>query len=526
MKARWYQEEALDALFDYLSTQPGNPILALPTGTGKSFIIAEFIRRVMQHYPAQRFLMLTHVKELIVQNAQELLAVWPTAPLGVYSAGAKRREHNMPITFAGIASAVNKASLFRHIDLVFIDECHLVSPKGLTMYRTLLAELAKYNPRLRVIGLTATNWRLGLGMLTDGGVFNATCYDLTTPASFNRLIADGFLAPLIPKRTALQYDLRAVKTDKGDYNLSSLQGALDVEALTLAAVRETIEQGQNRKHWLIFASGIEHAEHIAATFSSLGVSAALVHSKMPDRQRDAELEAFKAGRYRCLVNNTMFTTGFNFPALDLISIMSATKSSSKWVQILGRGTRPCDGKENCLILDYGGNTVRLGEINNPVIPGKKGTGGGMAPVKVCPSCMTYNPASIGHCAYCGAEFPHAPLKLAQAASTKELIKEALPVVEPFKVDRVTYSLHHPFASKSPSLLVSYYCGLRLFKEWVCLQHPGPIRGKATRWWRDRSKHAPPATIEAALLLVSDLIEPKQIKVWINKIHPEVINYDF
>ena len=266
---RYYQEDSISALYHYFMTNHGNPVVALPTGTGKSIVIAEFIRGVFQHYPGQRIMMLTHVKELIEQNFEKLITLWPSAPSGIYSSGMKRKDTSCPITFAGIASVHSKAAEFGHIDLVLIDECHLVSPNSSTMYNGFLAKLRERNPWLKVVGFSATPYRLGLGLLTDGGLFTDICHDLTGMEAFNRLVAEGYLAPLVPKRTRMEYDTSDVKVQGGEFVQRDLQVAVDKDALTYAAVQEMLEYGQDRAHWLIFASGIEHAEHVGAALDSL-----------------------------------------------------------------------------------------------------------------------------------------------------------------------------------------------------------------------------------------------------------------
>ncbi len=525
MKLRWYQEEALDAVWQYFCTKAGNPIIAMPTGTGKSLVIAEFIRRMMQ-YPGQRVMMLTHVKELIVQNMQELLAVWPTAPAGIYSAGVGRKDYHCPITFAGIGSVANKANLFGHIDIVFIDEAHLVSHSSTTMYRKFLAKLKKVNPSVKVIGLTATKYRLGLGMLTEGGLFTDVCYDITTMESFNRLVAEGYLAPLIPKRTTMQYSTDGISRVGGEFNQKELQAAVDVDQLTYAAVRETIELGYDRKHWLIFASGVEHCEHVAAAFDSFNIPVTFIHSNLTGEERDRRLLDFARGKYRAMVNNSILTTGYNFKPLDLISVMAPTESTSRWVQMLGRGTRPSPetGKTNCLVLDFAKNTQRLGPINDPCIPKKKGKGGGTAPVKICPACNTYNHASVRECVNCHYEFPK-ELKIDISASSIEVMKDGLPVVEEFKVSRVVYNIHHK-ENKPSTLRVTYYCGLRLFTEHVCLEHVGFASKRARDWWRARSDIEPPETVTEAMHHINDLEEPLKIAVWLNTKYPEIVRHDF
>jgi len=548
MRPRWYQDEAVQSTFTYfMNGRQGNPIVALPTGTGKSIVIGDFLRRVFALYSGQRTMMLTHVKELIAQNADKLLAIWPTAPLGIYSAGLKSRQLNHQITFAGIASVAKLAKEIGHIDLILVDECHLISPNEETMYQLLIKGLKEINPYLKVIGFTATPWRLGVGHLVDDGIFTDVCYDMTGLEAFNRLVSEGFLSPLVPKRTSLELDTSKVHVHAGEFKQNELQLAVDKEELTWAACKEMVEFGHDRYRWLVFASGVEHAEHIASMLDSLGVSTVVVHSKMKEDERDRRIAEFKSGKYRCAVNNNVLTTGFDLPDIDLIGVLRPTKSTVLWVQMLGRGTRPvyapgfdletiegrlaamaAGPKQNCLVLDFAGNTRSLGPINDPVLPKAKGKkGGGEAPVKICEECGTYNHASVRYCAHCGQEFPR-ELKIKKTAFTDELMKGTieLPQVETFQVDRVVYAEHQK-EGRPPTLQVSYFCGLRMFKEWVCLEHEGFPKHKARDWWRERLLQPdPPDTIAEALESLNQLRTPTHIRVWINKKYPEVMAHAY
>ena len=547
MILRPYQSDAIAAIYNYFMAENGNPIVAIPTGAGKAVIIGEFVRGIFQHYPHQRVMMLTHNREIISQNMQKLLTLWPTAPAGIYSAGIGRRESHFPITFAGIASVAGKASFFGHQDLVLIDECHLVGTKDSTMYRTFLAALKKVNPQLKVIGFTATHYRLGLGLLTEGELFSDICYDLTGLDAFNHLLDEGYLSPLIPKRTAMLYDVSDVGMSGGEYKQGELQKAVDKTELTYTAIQELIHYGQDRKHWLIFASGIEHSEHVASMLEYFNIPTCVVHSKMTSDQRDANIAGFKSGRYRAAVNNSVLTTGFDFPEMDLVGVLRPTSSPGLWVQMLGRATRPvyapgfdlqtkegrlaaiaAGPKQNALILDFAGNTRRLGPINDPVIPKAKGKGGGgTAPVKVCEICNVYNHAGVRFCTACGAEFPK-ELKINGTAYTDEIIKTSLPQVEIFKVDRVIYTEHRKRsdAMRPPTMQVTYYSGLRMFREWVCFEHDRFALHKAHDWWRARSWDEPPETVKEAIAAVNALKEPTHLRVWIKKANDEILGYSF
>jgi DNA repair protein RadD len=193
--------------------------------------------------------------------------------------------------------------------------------------------------------------------------------------------------------------------------------------------------------------------------------------------------------------------------------------------MLGRGTRPCEGKENCLVLDYAGNTKRLGPINDPIKPRKKGQAVGDPPVKICENCGMYNHASVRFCDNCGAEFKF-KVKIVQRASTEQLLKSDAPVIERFNVHKVIYSRHNK-AFTLPSIRVDYYCeGLARFREWVGIGRTGPFGNKAKHWWKQRSTVPVPETVDEALALSSYLREPKTITVHVNKSLPEILSYEF
>ena len=526
MQLRQYQQEAVDSIFNYFANGgTGNPLVAMPTGTGKSLIIGGFIKRVMTYWPRQRFLVLTHVKELIEQNALKLQEMWPDAPIGINSAGLRQRDTLMPILFGGIGSVKGDVASLGWRDLLFIDEAHLLSPNSNTMYQQVITLLRAINPHLKIIGLTATPWRTGQGMLTNDGLFTDICFDITGVEAFNRLIAEGYLAPLIPKRTHTALDTSDVSVSNGEFVQSSLQKAVDKEAVTFEGLRELVHYGEQRQSWLVFASGVEHADHIAEMLRlRFGVAAAAVHSKSTDR--DAILADFKTGRLRCVVNNNVLTTGFDYPPIDLIGMFRPTMSTGLWVQMLGRGTRPSreTHKQNCLVLDFARNTERLGPINDPVIPKQKKGEPGEAPVKICEACGAYNHASARICCDCGTEFVFKN-KLVQTASTEELLRGVLPVVEYFDVDRVIYNRHEKPGSP-PSIRASYYSGMRMFNDWVCLEHTGYARAKARDWWRMAHWGEPPETTDDALRLISQLRSPRRIRVHVNKKYPEILGYEY
>lgn len=545
-----YQYEAVDSIFDYFSNKAGNPLVAMPTGTGKALVIATFLERIFRHWPNQKVLNLTHVKELIQQNYMELMSYWPGAPAGINSAGLGKRDIHHKIIFAGIGSVAKYAASFGHVDLILIDEAHLVSENDEAMYRTFIEGLRAINPCLKIVGFTATPYRLGLGLLTEGTLFTDICFDITGMEAFNRLIAEGYLCPVVPKQTKTVLDVDGVHMRGGEFISKELQTAVDKNEITEAACREACELAQDRKHWLVFCAGVEHAENTAAILNMLGVSAVAITNKMgKDARRDA-IRDWKSGRYRAAVNNNILTTGINFPAVDLILVLRPTGSTVLWVQMLGRGTRCVyapgfnlgdyhermiaiseGGKRNCLVLDYARNSKRLGPINDPLIPRKRGETPGDAPIRLCDECGAYNHASARFCGgkpppdvvegYCGVEFPR-ETKLHFSASEAPMIKGDMPITEIFKVDHITYSEHQKQGAQ-PSMRVTYYCGIRRFSEFILLEHNNAYASrKARNWWRDRSDLAPPLTTMQALERTGELKTPTHLRVWINKQYPEIM----
>ena len=532
LEPRPYQIEAVDSLWNFFKTKTGNPIVALPTGTGKSVIQAMFLESIFRLYPAQKILCLTHVKKLIEQNHAKLLQIWPTAPAGIFSAGLKRKDTKNKIIFGGIASVVRHAKEFGKVHIVIVDEAHLVSTKEESMYQAFFAELKLLNPHLKIIGMTATPWRQKQGKITDDGIFTDICYDITGIGEFNKLIKDGYLCPLVPKRTELLLDVTGVHKVGGDFNAAELQLAVDKDEITYAALKETIEKSTDRNHWLIFASGIDHATNISSMLNHMGVTSRVAHSKLPQAECDANINDWLAGKFTAIVNNGMLTTGIDFPALDLIVMLRPTSSVSLWVQMLGRGTRPFEGKLNTLVLDFAGNTKRLGPINDPVLPRAKGKKTGEAPIRICDHCDTYNHASARYCGGepyktaegCGHEFTFTT-KLKQKASSDELIKSYTPIVESFKVDSVNYA-YHAKVGKPPMMKVTYFCNLSKFTEYVLFEHVGFGERKAREWWQERTDIRCPKTSLEALALTEKLLAPTNIMVWTNTAFPKIMKTSF
>lgn len=487
IELRPYQKAAVSAVYDYFATRDGNPLIVLPTGAGKSLTLADFIHGAIGQFPDTRVIVLTHVKELIEQDANAILRYWPDAPIGIWSAGLGAKQ-KAPITVAGIQSIHKLPATFAGTDLVIIDEAHLLSKNSDTMYGRFLSGLRHYNPALKVIGLTATPYRMDSGLLTEGTqrVFTDIAYE----AQVGDLIRDGYLCPLVAKGGVTKADLSGVGTRGGEFIESQLQRAVDKAELIEGALAEVEALAEDRRHILGFCAGVEHAKHCAEAAAARGWAADYVTGDMPPGDRDARIKAFKDGRTRILFNAMLLTTGFDAPHIDCIVMLRPTKSTGLYVQIMGRGLRRHECKENTLVLDFAGNIARHGPIDQIKVKrkGEKGDAVSVAPVKECPQCHELVHTSVNPCPGCGHEWPKAAAHGTEAAAG--VIVAALEKPKTYAVSSVTYDRYQK-PGKAPSLRATYVCGISTFTEWVPIEDDRSyVRKHAVRWFWERGLMCP------------------------------------
>lgn len=501
---------------DYWREGGGNPLVDLATGLGKSVVIASMIRDLLTAYPDMRVLVLVHVRELVSQDFTALVRLWPAAPAGIYSAGLGRRDAHHQIVFAGIQSVYRKARELGPRDLVLIDEAHLVPNGGDGMYRRLLDDLRDLRPDLRVAGFSATPYRLDSGRLDDGDgrLFDRVVYSYGVGAG----IDDGWLSPLVSKRAASEIDVAGVARRGGEFVAGALEAAADTEALTRAAVEEMLAYGQNRRSWLVFCAGVKHADHVAEALNRAGIPAACITGETESGLRDHLIRQFKSGQLRALTNANVLTTGFDAPATDMIAMLRPTLSTGLFVQMVGRGTRLADGKENCLVLDFAGNCRRHGPVDAIEIETKRKKAAkedlAVKPetvrAKECPNCQSMAGLSARVCKVCGHEWPAVAEHEAAADDAPILSREVK--VEPNDHPVVSWSAKpHMKLGSPPSLRVEYLAGLLSVSEWVALEHRGYPRQKAGEWWRRHGGDLPvPATVDEAIVRFGELTRPSHI----------------
>lgn len=509
MKLRDYQREAVDACYQHWSNGTiQNPLIVAPTGAGKSAILGTMAAEVTQD-PDSRVIVLTHRSELIEQDAKAI-RTFTNEPIGIYSAQLKRKDMKQRIVVAGINSVYKKATRFDPFDVVIIDECHLLSRNADSMYGRFLQEARLCNPRMKLVGLTATHYRLDSGMLHEGkgALFDGIAYEI----GVKMLLERGYLAPLVSKSGAGEIDLSNVHRRGGEYIPSELAQAADNDLLTQMACDEMVQVGANRKSWIVFCSSVAHCEHVRDALRARGVTCEAVTGDLLPDERKSSYARFDSQELRCITSCQVLTTGFDQPKVDLIALLTATESTGLYIQMVGRGTRIHPTKTNCLLLDYGGNVVRHGCFDDVRPKFKRASGEeGTAPAKECPKCAEIVHAGVRTCPSCGHEFPppeivHSPIAYDGAVLTAQVKPQEL------EVTGVRY-VRHKKIGKPDSVRIDYQCGmLSVFSEWLCPEHEGFARrkfeGRCLSEWGIR----PLANVGEVLEVSKTLPQPRAIVV--------------
>jgi len=397
MTLRTYQQDAHDAAWLHMRTSVAPCLIEAATGAGKSHVIAA-LAQTIHGATGKKVLCLAPSAELVTQNRQKYTASGHKASMFSASAGAKDLRHN--VVFGSPLTVKNRISRFQSgYAAVVIDEAHGLTPT----IKGIIDAMRDGNPMLRVIGLTATPYRLGSGYIfrqwTDGKVNS----DETTRDPYFPILVDRITAPELIDLGFLTRPVLGSAGTEG-YDTASLtangQGKFDSQAVdrayhghgrkTAAIVADVVAQSANRNGVMFFAATVQHANEVMASLPP-GLSA-LVTGETPASERKRILSAFKSRTTKYLVNVSVLTVGFDAPHVDVIAILRKTESVGLLQQIIGRGLRLDTNKPDCLVLDYTTNIEDHcpdGDLFAPEIKAGKEAGEGKAPA-VCPTCSYEN----------------------------------------------------------------------------------------------------------------------------------------
>ncbi len=484
MKLRPYQSEAIAAVNAALRERDDNPCIVLPTGSGKSLVMASLISQWVRACPDFRVMVLAHRKELVDQNAEELIGIDSSLSVGVYAASLKRRDTLHNVTFAAIQSVAKKANDFPIQDVLIIDEADMIPVKGEGTYRKFISDMKNRNPSLRVVGLSATPYRMGSGPICHKDhILNWIPYE----SNIGDLIRDGYLSPI---RTVegehSKLNLENVKKSRNDFNLKDLAMHVDKADVVAQAVKDMVQivRRENRKSVAVFGIDIEHCKHIQKELRRYGIDAPCVFGSTKQKERDELTEKFKQQQIQYLISVDTLNVGFNAKCVDVVAMLRPTLSKRVWVQSVGRGLRLFPTKQDCLVLDYGDNIMKHGPIDIDE--------GEQVKLAKCGQCENVFSRAVKKCPSCGWEIPPVQREIFEAEEERERQMHAakahagMLLAKPrwMPVNGVSLRLHRK-AGKPDSVRVEYMCGMTVVKEWLLLDHGSYGISKARKWLSDR-----------------------------------------
>ncbi|MGZ3690437.1 MAG: DEAD/DEAH box helicase family protein [Pseudobdellovibrio sp.] len=385
-KLRDYQQQAVNNTIKFFQKKRVPAVIVLPTGAGKSLVIAELAR-----VARGRVLVLAHVKELVEQNYEKYKSYGLEA--GIFSASLGKKDRDQKAIFGSVQSVARAPDeFFNNFSLLVIDECHRVAEEGSTQYQEVIQKLLKQNPELCILGLTATPFRLGLGWIYE---FSQTGEIKTEqPRFFKQCVYELPLSYMIKNKyltTPVKVDIPVTCYDFSELSDRDRQfTTAEVEEILKSQKRLTpfiikniidITERYNRKGVMIFSSSVKHAEEVM-TYLPPG-QARIVLGDTEMNERDQIVEDFKQKKFKYLVNVSVLTTGFDAPHVDVIAILRPTQSNSLYQQIVGRGLRLSEDKKDCYVLDYAG----MGhDIYTPEISDKRPAKDTVSVIIPCPKC--------------------------------------------------------------------------------------------------------------------------------------------
>lgn len=464
MELRYYQREAINAVLNEFK-QERNALVELCAGSGKSVVIAGLIKELKKYKPYGRVLMVVDSATLVAQNVDKIYKVNPELNIGTFSASLKEKNLNADIVCGTIQSLYKKTpNELGVFEILCIDEAHMISPNDNTIYRTLIKNLQVLNPRLRICGLTATPFRMDTGMITDGdnALFDRICYSF----DMNKGIKEGFLSPLISQVSKQELDLSGVKISRTtkDYDIRSLDVIMSNQERVQMTVHEALELCKERKHVLWFCSSLHHIELIKEELITCGEKCEVIIGSTSQSERTRIKTAFEHEEIKHILSCDALLKGFDCPCVDCLVCLAPTKSTGRYIQEVCRGDRKCEGKINCLVLDFANLIATHGAVNDIKIEKKinKETNKPELEVvkiinntKLCLNCRTAIPIKATECPHCHYIYTQEELLKHDITPSKLNIMEDFNACK-LKVDKVFYK---QYTSKSgrDCLKIDYLC---------------------------------------------------------------------
>ena len=543
---RNYQVSALENIWKALQMEQ-SVLLEAACSSGKTLLFSKIIQRLLTENPSFRVLVLMDREVLVRQTQEKIIKVAPELVLdiGIICASVSdEKVLHKRITIASRQSLAGQLNRFEAVNLVVVDECHLMAiPKDNEpepdQFALIINTLRQYNPKTRLWGVTATPFRLN-----DGWIFgqkNAPgCRpyfdDVHYRITVGELLSEGFLAPLVGKTVVsggLNERLNTVRLTGGEFNLGELSDVMCQGVHIRSAVEAWKEHASDRKKTLVFAVTIEHAEKLTAAFNAEGISALAIHSDQDDLTSYANMEALKKGEAKVFCSVAKLTTGMDIPDIDCILMARATKSTALYKQILGRGQRIFTGKENCMVLDLVGNNHEHGtDLDNLRVKWRHKTDvKGMPVSKECPQCNASLHPAVRICTECGYEYPRTDFEAEKPELTDTAYGSSLP--ETYPVMSRYCTVHVSKKNNKELLRIRLEMGDDMSTVtgnlWMCFEdhYQGFAVEKGKKLWKKMTLGTEyPKSVNEAIERENEILTPDRATVNISGRWPEVLSVEY
>ncbi len=395
MILRPYQQEAVEAIWNEFH-QSNTCLIVLPTGTGKTEVIIGLVKKATNAMDGFKCIFLVNKITLLEQTVNRFRKHFGDNMVGHFQGSTK--QIGFPITVATIQSIHKKH--IEQFNLLILDESHNINQEDGTYKKFIEKQLERY-PRLKVLAVTATPFRSDGYIYGEKKLFNHITYkkDLIWAQE------NGYLCKVRFKHSPERFDTSKLKIRMGDYVQEELNKLTEDQDKIKVQLLDALPQLENRKKIVWACTSIKHAEMLQEQINKIE-PCGIIHYKSED---DEWLNLFKESKLRHLVFISIISEGFDFPPIDAVVLMRPTRSPILYVQIVGRGLRPSPitGKEDCLVLDYGGVIENLGPLHNPKVSIKDSTkkkGVVEINMKFCPQCYEYVEPQVEYCPCCQFSF--------------------------------------------------------------------------------------------------------------------------